>query len=166
MLKKLILTGITFLTILNIFAQGKNTVYMEALGVGFLYSLNYERNINDNITVRVGYSYIPLDQEFNIDSRTIDEKATITSIPIMANYLIGGGNHKLAVSGGVSIISSDAETSFGDFDLFSTTAKVFGGGYRYQSLTGGGFFNASTYLFNLGDVGRSQTYGFGFGWTF
>ena len=35
MLKKLILTGITFLTISNIFAQGKKTVYMEARGVGF-----------------------------------------------------------------------------------------------------------------------------------
>ena len=67
MLKKLILTGITFLTISNIFAQGKNTVYMEAKGAGLLYSLNYERNINDNITVRVGYSAISLDPAFDID---------------------------------------------------------------------------------------------------
>ena len=139
MLKKLILTGITFLTISNIFAQGKNTVYMEAKGAGLLYSLNYERNINDNITVRVGYGAISLDPEFDIDSGTIDGKSTFTSIPIMANYLIGGGNHKLAVSGGVSIISLDAETTFGDFDLASTTAKVFGVGYRYHSLTGGLF---------------------------
>ena len=131
MLKKLILTGITFLTISNIFFQGKNTVYMEAIGVGLLYSLNYERNINDNITVRVGYSAISLDPAFDIDYGTIDEKSTITSIPIMANYLIGGGNHKLAVSGGVSIISLDAETTFGDFDLASTTAKVFGVGWTF-----------------------------------
>jgi hypothetical protein len=104
---------------------------MEAKGAGLLYSLNYERNINDNITVRVGYGAISLDPEFDIDSGTIDGKSTFTSIPIMANYLIGGGNHKLAVSGGVSIISLDAETTFGDFDLASTTAKVFGVGWTF-----------------------------------
>lgn len=128
MLKKLILTGITFLTISNIFAQGKNTVYMEAKGAGLLYSLNYERNINDNITVRVGYGFIPL---VGVDDRCVGGRVSVTSIPIMANYFIGGGNHNLAVSGGVSIISLDAETTFGDFDLASTTAKVFGVGWTF-----------------------------------
>jgi hypothetical protein len=75
-----------------------------------------------------------------VDDRGVGGRVSVTSIPIMANYFIGGGNHNLAVSGGVSIISLDAETTFGDFDLASTTAKVFGGGYRYHSLTGGLFF--------------------------
>ena len=83
----------------------------------------------------------------------------------MANYFIGGGNHNLAVSGGVSIISLDAETTFGDFDLASTTAKVFGGGYRYHSLTGGLFFNVSEYLLWT-YTDSVPTFGFGFGWTF
>jgi len=75
-----------------------------------------------------------------VDDRCVGGRVSVTSIPIMANYFIGAGNHNLDVSGGVSIISLDAETTFGDFDLASTTAKVFGGGYRYHSLTGGLFF--------------------------
>ncbi|MBT7423465.1 MAG: hypothetical protein HN782_04595 [Candidatus Marinimicrobia bacterium] len=156
MLKKLILTGIATLTLSNVFAQDKNTVYMEMAGVGLLYSFNYERNITDKITARIGYSAVPIG----------DDGVSVNSIPIMANYLLGGGNHKLALSGGVSMISLDADTEFGGVTLGSTTAKVFGGGYRYHRMTGGFFLNLSTYMINLGDIGSFATAGMGLGWTF
>ena len=156
MLKKLIITGIATLTLSNAFGQDKNTVYMEMAGVGLLYSFNYERNITDKITARVGYSAVPIG----------DDGISVNSIPIMANYLLGGGNHKLAVSGGVSMISLDAETDFGGVTLGSTTAMVFGGGYRYHRMTGGFFFETSAYMINLGDLGSVSTAGLGLGWTF
>jgi len=156
MLKKLIITGIATLTLSNAFGQDKNTVYMEMGGVGLLYSFNYERNITDKITARVGYSAVPIG----------DDGISVNSIPIMANYLLGGGNHKLAVSGGVSMISLDAETDFGGVTLGSTTAMVFGGGYRYHRMTGGFFLNLSAYMINLGDLGSIGTAGMGLGWTF
>jgi hypothetical protein len=34
-----------------------------------------------------------------VDDRGVGGRVSVTSIPIMANYFIGGGNHNLAVSG-------------------------------------------------------------------
>ena len=160
MFKKILIPTIAVMTLSSAFGQDKNTIYSEAGGAGLLYSFNYERNITDKITARIGWSAVPVTAEGS------DEGMSITSIPIMANYLLGGGNHKLAFSGGISMISLDAETDFGGLSLASTTATVFGGGYRYHRLTGGFFFNLSGYLINLGEIGSLPTAGLGFGWTF
>ncbi|MGE3669493.1 MAG: hypothetical protein AB7K71_07525, partial [Polyangiaceae bacterium] len=38
--------------------SAKNSLYIELLGNGGLYSLNYERNLTDDVAARVGFSYI------------------------------------------------------------------------------------------------------------
>ena len=48
------------MTLSSAFAQDKNTIYSEAGGVGLLYSFNYERNITDKITARIGWSAVPV----------------------------------------------------------------------------------------------------------
>jgi hypothetical protein len=35
----------------------KNAIYIEGLGNGVIYSLNYERNVGNNISIRVGVGY-------------------------------------------------------------------------------------------------------------
>ncbi|MBT3796736.1 MAG: hypothetical protein HOF97_04370 [Candidatus Marinimicrobia bacterium] len=154
MLKKLILIGIATLTLSNVFAQDKNTIYLEGGGAAILYSFNYERNITDKITARIGFSSLPFTSE------DTGEAVTFTLIPIMANYLIGGGNHKLAISGGVLQISASADAEDGEYDVDLGMIPTYGVGYRYHRSTGGFFFNAS--------VGFAPVVmpGVAFGWTF
>ena len=158
MLKKLILTSIATVTLSNVFAQDKNTIYMEGMGSAILYSLNYERSISDKFSLRVGFSSVPLPLT---DDDGMGEDVTFTIIPIMANYLIGGGNHKLAISGGVLQVSASAEIGDDDYALASGMLAAAGVGYRYQRSAGGFFFNAS-----LGLAPIPGWPGFAFGWTF
>ena len=79
MLKKILIPTIAIMTLSSAFGQDKNTIYSEAGGVGLLYSFNYERNITDKITARIGWSAVPVTAEDG------GEGVSITSIPIMAN---------------------------------------------------------------------------------
>ena len=56
MFKKILIPTIAIMTLSSVFGQDKNTIYSEAAGVGLLYSFNYERNITDKITARIGWS--------------------------------------------------------------------------------------------------------------
>ena len=154
MFKKLLLIGIATLTLSNVFAQDKNTIYLEGGGAAILYSFNYERNITDKITARIGFSSLPFT---SVDT---DETVTFTLIPIMANYLIGGGNHKLAISGGVLQVSVSAEIGDDDYALAFGMIPTYGVGYRYHQSSGGFFFNASVGFTTIVMPGVA------FGWTF
>ena len=72
-----------------------------------------------------------------------EEDVKFTIIPIMANYLIGSGNHKLALSGGVIQVSASADTEDGEYDLDLGMLPSASVGYRYQRAAGGFFFNAN-----------------------
>ena len=78
MLKKLILIGIATLTLSNVFAQDKNTIYVEGAGAAILYSFNYERQFTDNLSLRVGFSSLPFTSE------DTNEEVTFTIIPHLA----------------------------------------------------------------------------------
>jgi hypothetical protein len=155
MLKKLILIGIATLTLSNVFAQDKNTIYLEGAGAAIAYSLNFERNISDKLTARVGFGSVPF------TSDDTGEAVTFTIIPIMANYLIGGGNHKIAISGGILQISASGDAEEGEYDVDLGMIPTYGVGYRYHRATGGFFFNASVGLAPL-----PGWPGIAFGWTF
>ena len=60
MLKKIIITSIATLMLSNVFAQDKNTLYVEGAGAAILYSLNYERQFTDKLSLRVGFSSVPM----------------------------------------------------------------------------------------------------------
>jgi hypothetical protein len=57
----------------------KNTIFFEALGNGFLYSVNYDRLVTPNIAVRIGFSILPI--------IVPDVNSLIMSVPISASYL-------------------------------------------------------------------------------
>ncbi|MGE0321699.1 MAG: hypothetical protein AB7S68_05310 [Polyangiaceae bacterium] len=119
--------------------SAKNSLYIELLGNGGLYSLNYERNLTDDVAARVGFSYISLSASAGDDSANV----TFMSFPLMANYLLGGGNHHLELGAGATVLyaSGEAETggsrSSGEGVGVAGTATV---GYRYQPRDGGFLF--------------------------
>ncbi len=117
----------------------KNSLYVELLGNGGLYSLNYERNLTDDVTARLGFSYLSLSASASDDSASV----TFMSFPLMANYLLGGGNHHLELGAGATVLYASGEVesggsrSSGDGVGVAGTATV---GYRYQPRDGGFLF--------------------------
>jgi hypothetical protein len=119
--------------------DSKNVVYVEVLGPGILYSVNYERVITDNVTARIGasifsYSYY-------------SGESSVVVLPMMANYLWGSGSSKLELGAGADVMVS-REKHYGDMEPIvspritsdSNILLVGALGYRYQPSDGGFHF--------------------------
>ncbi len=112
----------------------KNSLYLELGGNALAYSINYDRLLNDDFSVRAGIGFFSTD---------LDEggSSSIAGIPILANYLLGSGNSRLELGAGLLIVT-------GSFDLAGASesdAAVAGTGtfaYRFQKPEGGVFFKA------------------------
>ena len=61
----------------------KNNVYFELGGNGYLYSLNYERTIDENYNIRMGFSILPKGSLSSEPNRDL-----IFSPLLMLNYLM------------------------------------------------------------------------------
>ncbi|MFA8342670.1 MAG: hypothetical protein ACEPO8_06805 [Rhodothermaceae bacterium] len=69
-MRKFVLSVILFLCFGSVFfCQTKNNIYVEALGNGLAYTINFEREIVQNINLRIGYGNI-----------------LVRTVPIMLNY--------------------------------------------------------------------------------
>ena len=66
----------------------KNAFFLEILGNGGLYSINYERAFNPKFLLKVGSASWSIIQDFG------GEKSH-TTIPVMINSLFGSGSHKI-----------------------------------------------------------------------
>jgi hypothetical protein len=114
-----------------------NAVYFELLGNGGVYSINYERFLDD-FGIRVGFSYVSIDTNNGVDGSST--KASLTTFPVVGSYYLGGKNNKLQLGlGATFFIVSAAESSInfaGNASGFLPvgTAVV---GYRYMPAHGG-----------------------------
>jgi hypothetical protein len=93
----------------------------------------------ESISGRIGIMYL---SEFNLIFWSIND---LLIVPVTINYLVGSGNNKLELGGGVSYFS----LSEGEFLGFETESKTEAGvtgtmviGYRYQKKGGGFLFRA------------------------
>jgi hypothetical protein len=108
----------------------KNTIYFELLGNGGVYSVNYDRLLSPSMSLRFGVSYLP----------TGNDISTIT-IPIMFNFLAGGGNSKFEVGVGIMVFSvNNWFLSLPHGSPSSGVALTGFVGYRYQSNSSGSFY--------------------------
>jgi hypothetical protein len=113
----------------------KNSIYLEGLGAGLLYSLNYERVFEDAIGVRVGFSYLSL----SASAGDAEASASMLFFPITASYIgirgleLGGGATLMYASASAATIGAEASGSG-----ISPLANVLVG-YRSHPDLGGGF---------------------------
>lgn len=118
----------------------KNTLYLELLGNGIFYSVNYEHFLSDQLAARAGISYSTLTSE---TSGQTQKEGNFFTFPLMLNYLVGKGSSHLELGGGLSIITfseTNPESNLLDF-ISGTTVLVTGTvGYRYQQPDGGFVF--------------------------
>jgi hypothetical protein len=144
---------------LNTTAQ--NNIYLEILGNGFFYSLNYERFFNRNISARAGIMIFPASGTSD-EGHTLD--ITLLFFPIMANYLFNFGNHNIELGVGPEVVyasgSTDIAGNFSGF-AFAATARI---GYLYFP-TDGGFNIRIAYTPILSEVfTHSVGIGVGYSW--
>lgn len=93
--------------------SGSNTIFLELGGNGLLYSINYERVLPSDVSLRAGFSYMSVSASGGGASANVNW----VTIPLTFSYLgIGGGSAKLELGGGAAFtrISGASSTGFGD----------------------------------------------------
>jgi hypothetical protein len=110
----------------------KNSLFIEFLGNGGLYSINYERNLKSNFFGRLGIGHW--------SSNSFGVKTTVTSIPILLSYITGNKRSHFEFGGG---LLAGRLTDYSGFADNTDSASIFDltgfFGYRYQKSTGKGF---------------------------
>lgn len=123
--------------------KAKNALFLELLGNGILYSLNYDRRLNDRFSLRAGMMYFSIGASSSDGSSS--SKATVLLVPVLFNVLFGGKNHKFELGAGPLVAYASAEASGiggsagGKGVGFAGTSSI---GYRYSPADGGFFFRA------------------------
>ena len=116
-----------------------NSIYIEGLGAGLLYSINYERLVVQELGIRLGFSY------FSFGASAGGSSASVSSIqiPLTASYLgIRSGGNILELGGGVTIISASGSSSGGGITATGSGVGAVGVlmvGYRLHPMGSAGF---------------------------
>jgi hypothetical protein len=120
-------------------APAKNGVFLEGLGPGILYSVNYERLVIDEVAVRVGFSYWSVSASVSSGDTTSESSSAFLAFPVTVTYVgvkgleVGGGMTLMHASGSGSTVGASAS---GEGFLPLGTALV---GYRSHPVGGAGF---------------------------
>ncbi|MCD4819298.1 MAG: hypothetical protein K8S23_11470 [Candidatus Cloacimonetes bacterium] len=101
--------------------RGKNYIFAELGGVGYFYSLNYERRLFNHYLARVGFSKWSLKSNDNIFNTTID--ALI--FPVSIATTLGNKSSMLEIGGGISYIQISANSTFQFMSDESTNSGFF-----------------------------------------
>jgi hypothetical protein len=116
----------------------RNAVFFELLGNGGLYSFNYERMLTESLGLRVGFATWD-SSDFWFEGTPSDR---YTTVPVTVSYLLGRGERKLELGGGVTFGRGrfDRSSNFEkDFSFRTLTAIV---GYRSHPPGRGYLFRA------------------------
>ena len=159
-MKRTVAITIFFMSVFSVFSQEKNsnddlernTIYAEAFGQGFCYSINYDRLFNTEKrfmnSFTAGFVYAPESLGFG--------DGTYCGIPISYNWLLGKKSHHLELGIGLtSLVVNPNSNMVSDFYTY-LTPKI---GYRFQRPNGGLFFRATATP--MIDILNVSTYKFG-----
>lgn len=123
-----------------------NTAYLELLGSGGAWSVNFERALGA-FRVRLGFAGWSSSDLFGAGT------TGYTTVPITLSHVKGDGNHHLETGVGVTVGRRTFESSFdaGERSQFTTITGILG--YRYQKPAGRFVFRAVlTPMYGLGTV--------------
>jgi hypothetical protein len=121
--------------------EADNSFFVEGGGPGLLYSINYERRVEQDWGLRIGFSYVSISASATAGGSTASANASFISVPVTVNYLgVSSGNHALELAaGGTAVFASGSASGTGIAASGSGmiplgTVSV---GYRRQPLDGG-----------------------------
>jgi hypothetical protein len=132
-----------------------NIVYFEWFGNGVLYSLNYERFISNDISLRCGLSYFG----GGIDGG----QGSVLTLPFLANYMLNFGSSHMQMGAGLTFVAATSDYKGFTSDIACATALI---GYRYQPPDGGFMFEISFTPLMMFDNGLFLSGGIGIGEAF
>jgi hypothetical protein len=155
--KSLLLAAVALLVTGGLPAQAqnysRNSVYVELGGNGLLYSVNYDRRFTDHFGGRAGFMIFGGESD-----ELTDDQVSIAILPVMANYLVGLGSHRLELGVGLLFGVAGADTeNFGTASTAGIGGVTTTFGYRYQPTGGGFLFRAGLTPFY--SDGRPQLWG-------
>ena len=95
--------------------DANNSIFVEAGGPGLLYSVNYERVVENDFGLRIGLSYVSFSATASGGGSTSTASAGILAVPVIASYLgLRGGNHILELgAGGTAVYATGAASGSG-----------------------------------------------------
>jgi hypothetical protein len=146
-----------------------NSIYLELLGSGIIYSLNYERMLINSLALRVGFGYAPLSAS-STNNAGVTKTATenITTAPLTLSWFpfsssTSSPSSKLEIGAGIVYVDLTKKlASFPAGNSIGYTAIL---GYRYQPADGGFLFRIAFtpfILFNKTEPWGGITFGYGF----
>ncbi len=116
-----------------------NSIWIEGLGPGLFYSVNYERRFFDDLGVRVGASYLA----FGVSAGASSASLQYLSFPIGLSYLgFRSGKHGLELGAGVTISNFSGSSTAGAASASASTLFPLGflqAGYRFHPVESAGF---------------------------
>lgn len=119
--------------------RAENSIYVEGLGAGLYYSINYERLVIEDLAVRAGFGYTSI----SVSAGDASSSSSTTVIPVTASYLgIGSKKHILEVGGGFSFTFFGGEAKSGTLSSSGSGMALLTDallGYRLQPVDGAGF---------------------------
>jgi hypothetical protein len=120
-----------------------NSIYLEGLGAGLLYSINYERMVVDEVGVRLGFSYTSFGASATSGGQTTSASSSFITIPITASYIgIRSRKHALELGGGATIAYASGSASGVGASSSGSGAMPYGlvmVGYRLHPVDRAGF---------------------------
>jgi hypothetical protein len=117
----------------------KNAIFLEALGSGLLYSVNYERVLPElSVGLRAGASFIT----YKVSNAEGSGNLVLATLPMLVNYYLGTPRHKVQLGLGATVMyfsaSSDSTgTKFEGAGVGLGLAASGVIGYRYVPATRG-----------------------------
>jgi hypothetical protein len=120
-----------------------NTIYIEGLGAGLAYSLNYERMVIDDLGVRVGISYLSFGASATTSAGTTSASASLITLPITVSYTgVRSGKHALELGAGTTLAFASGSVSGFGANSSGSGMMPFGDlivGYRIHPINHAGF---------------------------
>ena len=121
--------------------KAENTLFVELLGNGLFWSVNYERYLSESVTARVGVGYYSV----GVSGSGGSASASVTTFPLLVNYILGKSSNKFEVGAGVVLLHASASASVpgsSDGESGSVLMGTATAGYRYAPYDGGFVFRA------------------------
>ncbi len=120
-----------------------NSVFLEGMGSGLFYSINYERRVIDDLGVRAGLSYLSVSATASNGSTTASASSSYLTIPLTVSYLgVRGRKSGLEVGGGLTLAYSSGSASTGVSSASGSGMAPIGTfmvGYRLHPVDHAGF---------------------------
>ena len=157
--------------------MAENSLYVELLGNGILYSLNYDRMLTEDMSARLGFEYLNISASgTNEDSTTSGVSIGFYLVPATINFFLAShdngkvGSSKLEIGAGPLFIFVTG-TGTGTLAGNNVSGSLVGGtatlGYRYQSYDGGFVFRVGfTPIYLQQPIGFRPLGGISLGYAF